>query len=59
MYNLMGEIACPSNVSYTARLHLCVTINPLGDWIREKNTRMERRFLCSGEELERQNAAEI
>lgn len=35
-YNLMGEIACPSNVFYTVRLHLCLTINPLGVWIREK-----------------------
>lgn len=32
----MGEIACPSNVFYTVRLRLCLTINPFGGWIREK-----------------------
>lgn len=32
----MGEIACPSNVFHTARLHLCLTIYSPGDWIREK-----------------------
>lgn len=54
----MGETACPFNVFRTARLHLCLAVSPLGGWIREKYTRVERRFLCCGEELERQSAAE-